>query len=99
MHKWFSGLTTSFSTLTLHPSILESPEYLINEPSACVYAEYLGDVSKMTWKAIYHNQSEDIILEDRYFVSSSSWKSSAVLTFLCIMQYMSVSYPHIRFFI
>ena len=72
------GLFTLFTTLTLDPSILESPEYLVPEPTTCVYVEYLGEVSKMTLKAVYHDSSTYVVFEDRYFVPCALWRSLAV---------------------
>ena len=73
-----TGLSTFFSSLTLHPSILESPEYLVIEPTACVSVEYLGDISKMTLRALYHDPSTNVVFEDEYFVQSFSWRSLTV---------------------
>ena len=72
------GIITVFDELTIHPSTIESPEYRIDTP-ACVRLDYLGDVSKMILSAVYQDSSKYILLEDKDFVSSASWRSASVI--------------------
>ena len=74
----FTGIVTLFNQPSLHESILESPEYLIETSNACVYIEYMGDVSRMSLKAMYHDSSKDVLLQDTYFIPSSSWRPASV---------------------
>ena len=71
-------MITVFHEPTIHPSRLDSPEYLINTPEACVMIEYLGDISRLTIRAVYQDSLNQVTLDDRYFVTSSSWRTATV---------------------
>ena len=71
-------MITVFHEPTLLPSRLESPQYLINTPQACVKIEYLGDISRLTIRAVNQDSLDQVTLEDRYFVTSTSWRTASV---------------------
>ena len=86
-----------FHEPTLHPSRLDSPEYLINTDEACVSIEYLGDISRLTIRAVNQDSLNQVTLEDRYFATSTSWRTATVRLLCLIVELRHVISNNVAF--